>query len=107
MKAHQAHSTAPAANMKNKLYHFRTLWGMLKLQQENDIKTATHVHIHIHISIHIPLLVHAHFVYRCPISTLYAFPNFLHIYLNLAVQRPMTSPWQTNSALNSEPSSVR
>lgn len=28
-------------------------------------------------------------------------------YLNLAEQRPMTSPWQTSSALNSEPSSVR
>ena len=32
--------------------------------------------------------------------------NFF-IYLNLAVQRPMTSPWQTSSALNSEPSRVR
>lgn len=29
------------------------------------------------------------------------------LYLNLAVQRPMTSPWQTSSALNSEPSRVR
>lgn len=29
------------------------------------------------------------------------------IYLNLARQRPMTSPWHTSSALNSEPSSVR
>ena len=28
-------------------------------------------------------------------------------YLNLAVQRPITSPWQTSSALNSLPSSVR
>lgn len=28
-------------------------------------------------------------------------------YLNLARQRPITSPWQTSSALNSEPSSVR
>lgn len=29
------------------------------------------------------------------------------IYLNLDVQRPITSPWHTNSALNSDPSSVR
>lgn len=29
------------------------------------------------------------------------------LYLNLAEQRPMTSPWHTSSALNSDPSSVR
>jgi hypothetical protein len=29
------------------------------------------------------------------------------LYLNLDVQRPMTSPWHTSSALNSDPSSVR
>ncbi len=29
------------------------------------------------------------------------------LYLNRALQRPMTSPWQTSSALNSDPSSVR
>jgi len=28
-------------------------------------------------------------------------------HLNLDVQRPITSPWHTNSALNSDPSSVR
>lgn len=34
-------------------------------------------------------------------------PCYETFYLNLALQRPMTSPWQTSSALNSEPSSVR
>lgn len=29
------------------------------------------------------------------------------LYLNLDVQRPITSPWHTSSALNSDPSSVR
>lgn len=29
------------------------------------------------------------------------------VYLNLALHRPMTSPWQTSSALNSDPSRVR
>jgi hypothetical protein len=33
--------------------------------------------------------------------------QMFRLYLNLAVQRPMTSPWHTSSALNSEPSSVR
>lgn len=28
-------------------------------------------------------------------------------YLNLDVQRPITSPWHTSSALNSDPSSVK
>lgn len=31
----------------------------------------------------------------------------LRNYRNLALHRPITSPWQTSSALNSEPSSVR
>ena len=39
------------------------------------------------------------------IRLLHCFASF-H-YLNLEVQRPITSPWQTNSALNSDPSSVR
>lgn len=30
-----------------------------------------------------------------------------HIYRKRARQRPITSPWQTSSALNSEPSKVR
>lgn len=34
-------------------------------------------------------------------------PLIFFNHLNLDVQRPMTSPWQTSSALNSDPSRVR
>jgi hypothetical protein len=37
----------------------------------------------------------------------YAVNLLLLLYLNLAEQRPMTSPWHTSSALNSDPSRVR
>ena len=47
-------------------------------------------------------------------SLLFHFPplptsvwKFLHFYRKRAEQRPMTSPWHTSSALNSDPSSVR
>lgn len=33
--------------------------------------------------------------------------KLLSVYRKRARQRPMTSPWHTSSALNSEPSSVR
>lgn len=34
-------------------------------------------------------------------------PQMTTIYLNLAVHLPITSPWHTSSALNSDPSSAR
>lgn len=43
---------------------------------------------------------------HCP-SLRLAWLPYTQDYLNLALQRPITSPWQTSSALNSEPSSVR
>jgi hypothetical protein len=90
-------------SQSNSIFHCNVrLGGMLTAQNNSNQQGSNQTQNEMPVDFH----TKATTVFAIRIFPPPPFYTLAH-YLNLAVQRPMTSPWQTSSALNSDPSSVR